>query len=404
MTRETFLKKFKHGISAANALECYEPFDRTEHENTVMTVERNVVDTEGQPHDFKIHIDYWDGTSKDFYNFEEIWHNPMITQEYFNFLRDEGYDHIRLPININRHYIDIANQVVDPLWIKHIRDVINMINKTGLPVILTLQNDLADLTISSSSFQSLYDDSYTIYQDNTARTLRIWEIIAEEFNDFSNDDLIFDLISELCFCDTTWTDNEKSCLILKKLFKLLVKTVRDTGGNNAERLIVISGHHAEFDKSGPFVRSFNDDFDDNCILGFIFYEPWEFTIVNKRNSWGNDDEMAIFNSVIDRIISAFNSGTPLFIHEYAAGVSVNDNHKKDVYDTCNWIYLTTKRFAEAGIPLTYWDPGNLINRDTLKYKIPFFKPMINAALTGNDFDIRKAMEENPFNFSEWWEI
>lgn len=404
MTREDFLKRFKHGISVSNALECYEPFDRNDHEDTVMTVERNVVDPEGQPHDFKIHIDYWDGTNKDFYNFEEIWHNPMITQEYFNFLRDEGYDHIRLPININRHYIDIPNQVVDPLWLKHIREVITMINNTGLPVMLTLQNDLVDLMQTHYSFQSLCDDNYTIYQDNTARTLKIWEILATELNDFSNDDLIFDLISEMRFYDISFTDQSKASDMLIKLFQLLLETVRKTGGNNSDRLVIISGHYAEFESSDQFMESFDDKFDDKCILGFNFYEPWEFTLINKRNEWGSSiDDQRVFNIKIDHIISAFRQGIPLFIHEYAAGVSNDENHLKNTYDVCKWIYLVTKRFSEAGIPLTYWDPGNLINRDTFEYKIPFFREMITTALNGESFDINKAIEENPFDFHEWWE-
>ena len=53
--------------------------------------------------------------------------------------------------------------------------------------------------------------------------------------------------------------------------------------------------------------------------------------------------------------------------------------------------------------MTYWDPGSLINRDTLEYKIPFFRSMINAALGGEDFDIQKAIDENPFDLREWWE-
>ena len=402
MTRADFFKRFKHGINVGNALECYEPFDRAHHEDTKMTVERNVVDPDGNPHDFKIHIDYWDNTSKDFYNWEEIWHNPMLTQKFFDFLREDGYDHVRLTVNINRHFLNNKTQEIDPLWISHIRDIITMINKAGLPVILTSQNDFVDLEVSSLSFQSFIDEDY-VGKDNTARALKIWEILANSLNDFSNDDLMFDLISEMCFFDITWSDNDKACKILKGLFKRMVETVRSTGGNNSTRLLVISGHHAEFDKSRPFIETFNEDFDENCILGFVFYVPWEFTIVDKRMEWGSEEDLKEFNDHIDNFQQAFEDGVPFFIHEYAAGVANDNNSKKNLFDTCNWIYLATKRLAEIGIPMTYWDPGSLINRDTLEYKIPFFRSMIKAALAGEDFDIQKAIDENPFDLYEWWE-
>lgn len=402
MTREEFFKKFKHGINVANALECFEPCDNREHAKTKMTVDRNVIDENGNHHDFKIHIDYWDGTNKDFYNYEEIWHNSMLTQEYFNFLHDDGYDHVRLTLNMNRHYIDNKAQEIDPLWIKHVRETIEMIINAGLPVIITLQNDMKDLMQSSQSFISMINDDY-IGKDNTERTLTLWRKLAEEFNDFSNDVLIYDPISEMYFNDISWSDTETACVILKKLFKLIVSTIRSTGGNNESRLICISAHLSQFELSRPFVESFNDDFDDNCILALTFYTPYQFTFSGERYEWGNESDLTEYNNAIEEILNAFKSGVPIYIHEYAAGISIYNKQLLNVYDTCNWIYLTTRNFAKAGIPLTYWDPGALINRETFEYKIPFFRDMINTALNDSDFDINAAMSKNPVDLRDWWE-
>lgn len=402
MTRNEFFTKFRYGINVANALECYEPCDNYEHAKTKMTVERNVTDEDGNQHDFKIHIDYWDGTNKDFYNFEEIWHNPMLTKEYFAFLHSEGYDHVRLTLNMNHHYINAATQEIDPVWINHVRDIITMIIDAGLPVIITSQNDMKDLFVSSQSFISMIDENY-VGKDNTERTLNLWKILAEEFNDFSNDDLMFDPISEIYFSDISWSDTETACTILKKLFQLIVSTIRSTGGNNATRLLHISAHLSQFELSRPFVDSFNDDFDENCILALTFYTPYQFTIAGMRHEWGSDDDLVEYNKSIEEIINAYKAGVPIYIHEYAAAVANYDNYLNNVHDACKWVYLTTRKFAESGIPMAYWDPGSLINRKTLEYKIPFFRSMINAALNGEDFDIDAAISENPFDFHEWWE-
>lgn len=401
MTREEFFKKFTHGINVANALECYEPSGYG-HDKTKMTVDRNVTDANGVQHDFRIHIDYWDGTNKDYYNFEELWHNPMLTKEYFEFLRNDGYDHVRLTFNMNRHYINSVTQEIDPLWVKHVRDIVSMIIDAGLPVVMTSQNDMLDLTVSSQSFISMIDDAY-IGKDNTDRTLNLWRMIATEFNDFSNDDLIFDPISELYFNDISWSDTDTACIILKKLFKLIVSTIRSTGGNNANRLICISAHLSQFELSRPFVNSFKDDFDENCILGLTFYTPYQFTFAGQRNEWGSEADMQEYTKSINDIKNAYTSGVPIYIHEYGAGISIYDKDLVNVYDTCNWIYLTTRNFAEVGIPMSYWDPGALINRETFEYKIPFFRDMINAALQLEDFDINAAMSENPVDLRDWWE-
>jgi hypothetical protein len=372
--------------------------------HTTMKVERNVSDENGE-HDFKLTVNYWDNTSYVHYSYETLWGQPELTQEYFNYLHDhDGYDSIRLPIYMNVHYLDMKNQIVDPLWMKRVREVINMVINAGMHCVLATLNEMKFLK-RSEAFVSYYDSNYTREMDNGYRLRRMWEILANEFNDFSDEDLSFDLVNDFTIDDLLYSNDEskvqQSADITIQVYQYILDGVRSTGGNNATRIVFIGGINNDFELNKKYLaESFDEDFDENCIFAINYYEPWQFTVVAINTSWGTDEEISKMESDCASMKEAYKNGMPFVISEYSSMCNcyVKELQEKNLVDIMRWQYLACKNLSTIGCPMFFWDPGNEVNRKTLTHSVPFFLDMQHAAMKGEDFDIEAALEESGFTF------
>ena len=75
--------------------------------------------------------------------------------------------------------------------------------------------------------------------------------------------------------------------VINELFASFVETVRNSGGNNAVRSLIITAHAAAMDETG--IKDVKIPDDDRIIVSIHYYSPWDFAGGdNSRSEWGSD--------------------------------------------------------------------------------------------------------------------
>jgi len=400
MTREQFAERIRIGHNLGNALECIEPvYDSA----ATIKIDRAVTDKNGY-HDHRIIIQYPDGTYSYFYNFDEIWSNAPVTEDFFKILADIGVQLVRIPMNLSGHIID-DNNTVDPLWLKKIRSVVEMCINNDMVANLCLHTDFVKY-YRETQFESLFDLQNDPNDDAVGVLMSVWKQMAEYVNDIPVDVLCFELTNEFRIHDMdddlshpngrVLTFQEKA-MYAARLNKYLFDAVRSVGGNAAKRFLLIENYAncADMDKQ-TYIESFKNDFDSRCLMTACYYCPWEFTVCDRHNTWElNSAIKPIMEREMNRLkYIREESGVPLVITEYGVGCDNSGMEHKDKFSICRYLYTVMKMMKNEGFPAFIWDPGYIIKRIDYHYGIPFWREMLRGIYFGEPFDLYESFTEH----------
>ena len=109
----------------------------------------------------------------------------------------------------------------------------------------------------------------------------IWRTIANRFKDYPPE-LLFEVVNEPYF--------ELSAEEMDQLNALIISVIRSTGGNNADRNLIIVGGGENSYLAPQQISSSILASDDQLIATFHYYDPFSFTSSQKDqyddNDWG----------------------------------------------------------------------------------------------------------------------
>ena len=156
--------------------------------------------------------------------------NPLPTKKLISNIKKSGFKTIRFPVTwIN--FID-ENGNVNHEWMLRVKEVINWIINKNLYCILNIRND-------GEEGNWLYDGL-----NAKEKFINLWSQIAEELKDL-NEYLIFESMDSPMYYFTY--DNNIKYDILLNLTQAFVDTIRNSGGFNKERLLIIPGMESELE-------------------------------------------------------------------------------------------------------------------------------------------------------------
>jgi len=207
---------------------------------------------------------------------ETRWMRHVTTPENFAALREAGFNAVRFPVTWYKATDENYNIRTD--WMARIVEVVNYILENDMQVILNTHHE-------EEIFQLLDDQ-----MDETKNALAIiWEQIAKAFIDY-DERLAFEGLGEprTPGSEAQWrggTEEERNNLnILNQLF---VDTVRETGGNNAQRVLIVptyAASGAEVAQRGLVVPT--DSVNDKLAVSLHVYTPWEFALrTSNEGTW-----------------------------------------------------------------------------------------------------------------------
>ena len=285
---------------------------------------------------------------------ETAWGNSKATQALMNGVAAEGFGAVRIPVTWGSKIGPAPAYTIDSAWLNRVAEVVGYVHNAGMKAIINIHHDGADsshwLSVKTADLTGSKKD------EMDEKFIAVWTQIAEKFKDTGNM-LIFEGFNELH--DGTWSNGSTAQRSrVNELGQLFVTAVRAVGGKNTDRPLIIHGWVTRPSVTVSSLVIPNDPTPDRIIVGFHFYDPYNFTGSASQKVWGdkalpgnwaNENNVRnTFNSVKNKFV---NNGIPVIIGEYGA---VNQSGAAFAYRKYYMEYVTKYAKDCKFVPF-YWD-------------------------------------------------
>ncbi len=271
---------------------------------------------------------------------ETCWGQPVTKPELIKMMKEAGFSTIRVPVTWYQE-MD-SDGKVNEAWMKRVKEVVDYVINNGMYCILNVHHDTGD-----NSTHWLHASS-TNYKKNQAKFEGLWKQIAEEFKDYDQH-LLFEGYNEMLDDNNTWnepsnkTDGYKA---INDYAKSFVTTVRNTGGNNKDRNLIVNTYSAS--SKPDAMKNLDLPEEGNHIIFQVHsYPDWQ----NKSNAKKEIDNL------ISNIKSNLLNRAPVIIGEYATFTTWPSDI--DYYATDHDVALYAMDYLiqetkKAGVGTCYW--------------------------------------------------
>ncbi len=326
---------------------------------------------------------------------ENCWGNPTTTKEMIDYLRDQGFTTVRIPVTWHPHLEDPdinsgSGIRINEAWLKRVKEVVDYCIEDDLYVIINIHHD--------NSKEYYYPD--TEHREQSLRYVEaVWKTVAECFKDY-DEHLIFESLNEPRLVGTIyeWKMNyfADECLDAEKIInesnQLFVDTVRASGGKNAERYLLIPG----YDASSIPIQSKNfliprDTTEGKLMIEVHAYVPYSFALQELSSAETNryfDPEKSSSTYQIDDLGKTLDEkflskGVGVVVDEFGAR-----NKKDNDKDRSAYYKYFIETMGSYGIPCCIWDNGiassdneqfGIVNRRELSWYFPGVAESIMSA-------------------------
>jgi endoglucanase len=299
---------------------------------------------------------------------ETAWGNPLISESYIQFVKQNGLNAIRLPCSWNQYANQTSAKIQDS-WLNRVKQVVQYCVNNDMYVLLNIHWDGGWL---DNNINQLKRDSVN------AKQKAFWEQIATTLRDF-DEHLMFASANE------PPVDNAVQMEILTSYHQTFIDAVRSTGGRNSYRVLVVQGPSTDFDKTNDLMNVLPTDPVANRMMVEVHnYTPYQFTIMDVDASWGNIfyywgagnhstiepgrnatwGEEATLNQSFQKMKVKFaDKGIPVILGEYGAyrRAAPLDTAKHNA-SVDSWITFMTKQAIAHGLKPFFWDTGGALDR------------------------------------------
>lgn len=201
--------------------------------------------------------------------FEATWGYPEPTQAVFTNAAKAGFNAVRIPCAWNFNSVEgpggVKTGQIKPAYMAKVKQAVDWALAAGLHVKLNIHWD-------GGWFENNIGD--TVDPAIDARLRYIWTQIATEFAGYDNR-LLFAAANE------PNADSPAKTKTLFAYYQTFIDAVRAAGGKNANRWLVLQGHHPAWITSLPA-----DPTPGRLMMEYHNYTPSLFTIIHEDQSWG----------------------------------------------------------------------------------------------------------------------
>lgn len=284
---------------------------------------------------------------------ETGWGNPPIAQEFIQSLADHGFGVVRVPVAWDTY---AHNGEIDRDKMKRVSEVVDWIMAAGMLAVVNVHWDGGWI---DSGDQKKFPKTYHTFSPEAEQKFKsYWTQIATYFEN-RDQRLIFEGLNEET--DFSGTGSEKKAFqTLARVNQLFIDTVRGTGGNNARRLLIITGYSTNIDKttSDKFILP-RDTVPHKLLLSVHYYTPWPFVGMEHdeswgkmRMTWGTAADVAELKEQFDKLEAyTKQKDIPAFIGEFGA------SNKKDPRSRAKWMTSVLVSASARDLVPVLWDIG-----------------------------------------------
>ena len=305
-------------------------------------------------------------------DYETAWGQPVTKPELMKMFKEAGFNAIRVPVTWYPHMEakfqlngttwdkdkDDLGTKIQAAWMKRVHEVVDYVIGQGMYCILNIHHD----TGASSTAWLIADEA--VYDQEHERFEAIWRQIAEEFKDY-DDHLLFEGYNEMLDSKRSWcfasygASGGYNATIAKSAYNAInsyaqtfVNTVRATGGNNAQRNLIVSTYGA-CSGSGTWNQHLQDPLkqmklpEDNVSDHLIFEVHTYLEIKNLGNAKNEVNQM-----IRDLKTNLVSKGAPVIFGEW--GTSTDNGYDNYRSNMLNFARYFVEQANANGIATFYW--------------------------------------------------
>ncbi|MFC8350103.1 cellulase family glycosylhydrolase [Streptomyces sp. NPDC057280] len=304
---------------------------------------------------------------------ETSWGNPPVTKALFDTIKSQGFRSVRIPVTWTDHQSSTAPYTIDARWMTRVKQVVDWALSDGLYVVINVHHD---------SWQWIADMP-TDHDGVLARFKASWTQIAATFKD-SPQKLLFESNNEPQFNNTT---DAQGIQYNDELNTAFHGVVRQSGGNNATRLLILPSLHTNsgqvfLDALVSKMKSLNDP---NLVATVHYYSWYPFSVNiaggTQFDATAQKDLTDNFARLRDTLVS---KGIPVYLGEYGL-LSYPDQFQPaprvERGEALKYFEMFGYEARASGVTTALWDAYNFLNRSTLQWRDPELINLIKSSWT-----------------------
>ncbi|QSB16730.1 cellulase family glycosylhydrolase [Natronosporangium hydrolyticum] len=302
---------------------------------------------------------------------ETAWGNPLTSEALLQQVRSQGYNSIRLPITWSNRHGPAPDYTIDPDWLDRVREIVDWSLAEDFYVMINLHHD-------SWQWINAYPNDPTTVMD---RYTALWTQLADAFRDYPKE-LVFESINEPQFADTSDAEGDQ---LVHEFNVEFHRIVRESGGNNTDRLLVLPTLHTSTDQArlDALLTTFDQLDDANLVATVHFYGWWPFSVNiaggTHYDATVEQDLIDTFDRVHDTFVA---NDIPVIIGEWAL---LNWDHTRPgVIQRGEFLkFLEAVGYHARTRELTtmVWDAGQFLHREELQWRDQGVYEMFKASWT-----------------------
>jgi endoglucanase len=300
---------------------------------------------------------------------ETGWGNPVTTKAMITAIKNAGFNTIRIPVSWTKAAGGAPNYTIRSDWMARVVQVVNYAVENDMYIILNTHHDEEVFKFMNSNAAA-----------GKAAFQKIWEQIADTFKNY-DEKLIFEALNEPRTKGSAneWsggTPEERNNL--NAYYPIFVNAVRNSGGNNDKRILMINTYaavHAQAAIDGLILPT--DTVSNKLVVSIHSY-----SFPSEKTTWSSSNplDVAAVTVPIDRVYNRFaGKGIPVIIGEFSARVENNEDA------IAAWAEYYVDYAWKIGIKCIWWDDGLdgcLFNRFDRTFYFPKIKDGLMKGTTG----------------------
>lgn len=286
--------------------------------------------------------------------YEIWWGNPRLNQETFQTIAEAGFGTVRIPVTWEDHMDEEG--IISERWMGRVQEVVDMAISEGLYVIINMHHE---------TWLDLQEEKEA---EMTQRFATAWSQIAERFRSYGSE-LLFEAMNEPRLRDSEyeWTSGTQQMRdMVNRLNGLFVKTIRESGGKNKKRYLLICPYGSTSEREGMEGLVIPDD--RRIMVSIHMYEPYSFCQEDDGDrEWDTPEHREQIASAFSDMNEVFvKKGIPVMLTEF--GCEDKGNTKERIA----WTHYYMELAREYRINCIWWDCSRyrLLNRENGTWEFP----------------------------------
>jgi endoglucanase len=306
---------------------------------------------------------------------ETAWGNPLTTKALIDSVKAAGFNNVRIPVAWSK-FSNPTNYTIDAQWMDRVEEVVNYVLDAGMYAMINIHWD-------NGWMQPTYQQQD--YVNNRLRAM--WEQIASRFSEYGPK-LLFAGTNEVMVEGDYSTPKHEYYTVQNSFNQTFVSTVRETGGKNLYRYLIVQGFNTNIDHTVNFAVMPTDVIENRLVMEVHYYDPYNFALneksmlwqwgkiatdPSKTETWAN--ETWVDNQFMKMKTKYIDNNIPVIMGEYGAiaRTTIPEHPKFREY----YLRYVTESMIKHGIIPVYWDNGytgnhgfGLFDRHTGKQAYP----------------------------------